>query len=77
MNPNKVYECTKEFELSEWDSDNDCFSDETMDVKINSKWVTSSESIIGGEIRLESLDTDNWIEISKATLEECFKDITL
>ena len=71
----RVYECKKEFELSKWDTDNDCFSDEIMTVEKGSMWqCTGSGYICGGEIRLESFDTSEWIEMSKETFKEYFSN---
>lgn len=73
----RVYECKKEFELSEWDDDNNCFSDHIMTIEKGSVWdCTGSGYIIDGEVHLENPDTGDWIEISKETLKEHFVNIT-
>lgn len=70
------YQCIKEFELSKWDSDHDCFSDEIMTIEIGSQWIRENSScIIGGEIFLSSKDNTEWIEISKNTLNSYFDEI--
>ena len=74
----RVYECKKEFELSEWDDDNNCFSDHIMTIEKDSVWdCTGSGYICDGEIHLEETsDTGNWIEISKEMIKEYFIDVT-
>ena len=73
---NKIFECKKEFEVSEWDNDNDCWSDEIMVIEKGSVWeCTGLGCICGGEIRLEN-DEAQWIEVSEETLQTYFSDIT-
>lgn len=74
---NKIFECKKELELSEWDVNNDCFSAEIMAIEKGSVWECYGKGYIcGGEVRLEEVDSNKWIEISKETLKEYFSDIT-
>lgn len=74
---NKIFECKKEFELSKWDADNDCFSDEIMTIEKGSVWECFGKGYIcDAEVRLENIDSDEWIEISEETLQEYFSDIT-
>lgn len=74
---NRIYECTTEFEISKWDSDNDCFSDEVMTVEKGSVWECTGKGFVcDGENRLEDIDSGAWIEVSNETLDVYFKDIT-
>ena len=73
----RVYECKKEFEVAKWDNDNDCFSDELMVIEKGSVWGNNGYGhICDGEVRLDNEDTGEWLELSKETLQEYFKDIT-
>lgn len=72
----RIFECKKEFEVSKWDNDNDCFSDEIITIEKGSVWECSGRGYIcDGEIRLINEDGE-WLEISKETLHEYFNDIT-
>lgn len=73
----QLFECIKEFEISKYDCENDCFSDEVTTVEKGSVWECSGYGYIcGGEIRLDNVEDALWLEISKETLSDCFKDIT-
>ena len=73
----RVYECKKELEVAKWDSDNDCFLDEMIVIEKGSAWgYNGYGTVCGGEVRLDNEDTGEWLEISKETLQEYFKDIT-
>ena len=72
----RIFECKKEFGVSKWDNDNDCFSDEIMTIEKGSVWECSGYGYIcGGEVRLIN-DDGEWLELSKETLDEYFTDIT-
>ncbi len=73
----KAYKCIKEFYLEQVDDDGFPIENEYYDVPEGSIWNTPENKdyrFIGGQIRLESDDL-GWIEISKETFKNNFKEI--
>lgn len=68
------YECIKDFQIENYDEHGfpKC---EYSTIKSGSKWERDDETdIIGGDVHLESADGLQWIEISKDTLRDFFKE---
>ncbi|WP_346868059.1 hypothetical protein [Clostridium sp. UBA1353] len=73
----KVYKCNKGFALEVCDGDGFSIDGEYNTIPKDSLWVTPEDEdyrLIGGEIRLENVDRQ-WIEITKETLNEHFKEV--
>ena len=70
------YKCIKEFEYEVYD-DYGFPTGEYKTVKVGTVWEVSSENYIGGEIHLDNIDVLDWIEISRETLKEFFRETTL
>lgn len=68
-----MYECMKDFELEKYDEDG-FPTDEYMAIKKGSKWKRDDSTNIIGGVHLESVDSSKWIEISKKTLNEYFRE---
>lgn len=47
-------------------------TNEYIDLKVNSEWEITDDDYIGGEIHLDGLTHDLWIEISEETFMEYF-----
>lgn len=77
----KKYECIKSFSIPQCDGDGFHLEDEegfTVEniIEKQTVWGVPEDAdyrLVGGEVRLEN-DKLGWIEISKETLQECFKE---
>lgn len=68
------YKCVAPFSLEKYDEDG--FSTgRLMGVTVGEIFETGTESIIGGEVRLNSTVTPKWLEISRAMLEKYFIEV--
>lgn len=71
----KTYRCKKSFCVDNYDADG--FLIENSSTVIESgkiyKLDENSNTIVGGEIHLDSIDDGSWLEITKAHLEEYFE----
>lgn len=71
------YKCVNALEIEQYDAD--CY--QTGDfcvVPEGSIWFEDDVNLIGGEVHLEcesGCDDVGWIEITRATLTECFETI--
>ncbi|HCL4455131.1 TPA: hypothetical protein N2D10_003158 [Clostridium botulinum] len=71
----KQYKCIKGFSVEKCDDDGFTIEGEYTIIEEGSIWNIPEDEkyrLIGGEVRLES-DEFGWIEMSKETLNECFK----
>lgn len=75
----KAYECVEGFLIEKWDDNGFPIDNEYVEIRKNSLWFTPEEDeryrFIGGDIRLESANSLQWIEITKEHLERYFKEI--
>lgn len=72
-----MFECIKDFQIDKYDENGFSTSD-YITIRSGSKWqIDETEDIIGGEIHLDDIDGSQWIEVSKETLREYFKEINV
>lgn len=75
----KAYECIKGFSIEKCDDNGFTLDNQYEEIERASLWFTPEEDenyrFIGGEVRLESADSNQWIEISKEHLDEYFQEI--
>lgn len=73
----KRYKCKKPFCVEKYDDDG--FVIENDDVVIDKGKIyeldESGNTIIGGEVHLDSVDDGSWLEITKERLEEYFEEL--
>ena len=46
-----------------------------MEIEVGEIYEVGNEKIIDGEIHLDGVNVNRWIEISKETLEKCFVEV--
>lgn len=68
------YKCIKTFVLDSYDDDGFCV-DGYMEIKVGEVYEVGNKKIIDGEIHLDGVNTNRWIEISKETLEKYFVEV--
>lgn len=68
------YKCVTAFYLEEYD-DNGFDTGECIEVEPGEIYETVDIDIIGGEIHLDGVNVNRWIEISKEMLDECFTEV--
>ena len=68
------YKCTKSFMLDTYDGDG-FYVGGYMEIKSGEIYEVGNEKIIDGEIHLDGVNVNRWIEISKETLDECFTEV--
>lgn len=71
----KRYKCIKPFYVDSYDADGFLIENDSTLIE-EGKICELDESrytMIGGEVHLDSIDNDLWLEISKEHLEECFE----
>lgn len=68
------YKCTKPFMLDAYDNDG-FYTDGYMEIKAGEIYEVGNEKIIDGEIHLDGVNVNRWIEISKETLDEYFEEV--
>lgn len=75
----KVYKCVEGFLIEICDDDGCIIENTYEEIKSGSIWFTPEEDtnyrFVGGEVRLESANQLQWIEITKEHLGEYFKEI--
>jgi len=71
------YRCTKEFSIGLRDDNGFSIENKYKRVEEDSNWWIdeSGYRFIGGQIRLESSDSSEWIEISEKLFDNCFKEL--
>lgn len=68
------YKCVTAFILEKCDGDG--FSTgEHMEVEPGENYEVGNKNIIDGEIHLDGVNVNKWIEISKKTLEKYFTEV--
>ena len=68
------YKCVKAFILDDY-SDYGFYADRYMEIKTGEVYEVGNEKIIDGEIHLNGVNVNRWIEISKETLEKYFVEV--
>lgn len=68
------YKCIAPFSLEKYDEDG-FGTGEVREVKVGEIYENGTESIIGGEVRLNSTVTSKWLEISRDTLNKYFVEV--
>lgn len=68
------YKCIKPFMLDTYDNDG-FYTDGYMEIKTGEVYEVGNEKIIDGEIHLDGVNVNRWIEISKETLDEYFEEV--
>lgn len=68
------YKCISPFSLEKYDGDG-FWTGEHMGVEPGEVYETRDRDIIGGEIHLDGINVNRWIEISKETLDEYFEEV--
>ncbi len=68
------YKCISPFYLEKCDGDG-FWIGEYMEVESGEIYETGDRDIIGGEIHLNGVNVNRWIEISKETLDEYFEEV--
>lgn len=68
------YKCIKPFMLDTHDGDG-FYVDGYMEIKAGEIYEVGNEKIIDGEIHLDGVNVNRWIEISKETLDEYFTEV--
>lgn len=68
------YKCIKPFVLDTYDGDG-FYVDEYMEIKAGEIYEVGNEKIIDGEIHLDGVNVNRWIEILRETLDEYFEEV--
>ena len=68
------YKCMKSFMVDTYD-DYGFYTDGYMEIKAGEIYEVGNEKIIDGEIHLDGVNVNRWIEISKETLDEYFEEV--
>lgn len=68
------YKCMKPFVLDTYDADG-FYVDGYMEIKAGEVYEVGNEKIIDGEIHLDGVNVNRWIEISKEMLEKYFEEV--
>ena len=68
------YKCMKPFMLDTYDGDG-FYVDGYMEIKAGEIFEVGNEKIIDGEIHLDGVNVNRWIEISEKTLDEYFTEV--
>ena len=68
------YKCISQFYLEECDGDG-FLTGEYMEVEPGEIYETGDRDITGGEIHLDGVNVNRWIEISKEMLDEYFEEV--
>lgn len=68
------YKCINPFMLDTYDNDG-FYVGEHMEIKAGEIYEVGNEKIIDGEIHLDGVNVNRWIEISKETLDEYFEEV--
>ena len=69
------YKCVKAFTLDTYDDG--FYVDEYMEIEVGEVYEVGNEKIIDGEIHLDGVNVNRWIEISKETLEKHFAEVVV
>lgn len=70
------YKCVKAFMLDSYDDDG-FYIENCIEIKVGETYEVGSENFIGGDIRLNGINTNKWIEISQEMLDEYFTEVVV
>lgn len=70
------YKCVKAFILDTYDNDG-FYVDGYMEIEVGEVYEVGNEKIIDGEIHLDGVNVNRWIEISRETLNEHFEEVVV
>lgn len=70
------YKCVKAFILDTYDNDG-FYVDGYMEIEVGEVYEVGNENFIGGDIRLNGINTNKWIEISQEMLDEYFTEVVV
>lgn len=68
------YKCVKAFTLDIYDGDG-FYVDGYMEIEVGEVYEVGNEKIIDGEIHLDGVNVNRWIEISKEMLGKYFVEV--
>lgn len=68
------YKCAKALTLDTYEDDG-FYVDEYMKIEVGEVYEVGNEKIIDGEIHLDGVNVNRWIEISQETLEKHFVEV--
>lgn len=68
------YKCAKAFTVDKCDDDG-FYTDGYIEIEVGEVYEVGNENIIDGEIHLDGVNVNRWIEISKETLEKHFVEV--
>lgn len=70
------YKCVKAFMLDSYDDDG-FYIENCIEIKVGETYEVGNENFIDGDIRLNGINTNKWIEISKEMLDEYFTEVVV
>nr|UVX54335.1 MAG: hypothetical protein [Bacteriophage sp.] len=70
------YKCVKAFMLDSYDDDG-FYIENCIEIKVGETYEVGNENFIGGDIHLNGINTNKWIEISQEMLEEYFTEVVV
>ena len=68
------YKCVKALTLDTYDDDG-FYVDGYMEIEVGEVYEVGNEKIIDGDIHLDGVNVNKWIEISKEMLEKHFVEV--
>lgn len=68
------YKCVKAFTVDTYDDDG-FYINEYMEIKAGEVYEVGNEKIIDGELHLDGVNVNRWIDISQETLNEHFEEV--
>lgn len=68
------YKCVKTFTVDACDDDG-FYVDGYIEIEVGEVYEVGNENIIDGEIHLDGVNVNRWIEISKETLGKYFVEV--
>lgn len=68
------YKCVKAFTLDTYDDDG-FYVDGYMEIEVGEVYEVENVKIIDGDIHLDGVNVNRWIEISKEMLEKHFEEV--
>lgn len=73
----KRYKCKKSFCVDNYDADGFLIENSSIVIEEGKVYELdeSGSTIIGGEVHLDSIDNNSWLEVSKERLEEFFEEV--
>ena len=73
----KKYKCKKSFCVDKYDADGFLIENSATVIEIGKVYELeeSGSTIIGGEVHLDSVNDNSWLEITNEHLKEYFKEV--